>query len=225
MNATSTTERAELGGTARLILNAIKRRGQATVTELSGEFSLSGMAVRHHLATLRAKGLASSSQSRRGVGRPTEVFHLTERSAELFPQQYDRLANDILGTLESLGCHADEVFDARTRRKLEQHSQQLTGLPLEERVSVLAGILSDEGFLAEYERQGEEFVLTEHNCAVSKVAQQYQQMCQCELELIAQLLDANVERRQHMISGDFCCSYVIRPKSEPTIGSETRPTR
>ena len=87
---------------------------------------------------------------------------------------------------------------------------------------MLARILTEDGFLAESEAQGDEFILTEHNCAVNKVAQQFHQMCQCELTLISELLGADVERRQHIMGGDSCCSYVIRPLAPARKRSRTR---
>lgn len=203
-----------VGGTARGILNSLKRRGQATVVNLSDEFGLSGMAVRHHLFTLRAKGLVESTHERRGVGRPTEVFKLTELGDELFPRHYDKFATDILTSIQAIEGKekTDAIFDQRQRRQLEEHSKRLAGLPLNEKVLALARILTEDGFQADSEQRGDEFIITEHNCALNKVAQHFNKVCECELNLIAELLNADVTRKEHIVGGDHCCSYVIRPK-------------
>lgn len=205
-----------VSGTAGEILNSLKRRGSATVLELSEEFGLSGMAVRHHLTSLRGRGLVASTHERRGVGRPTEVFRLSELGHEVFPRHYDQLATDILLTIQSIEGKetTDRIFIERNRRQVEKHGKQLEGLPLEQKVSELARILTNDGFLADYERCGEEFVLTEHNCAVSRVAHNFNQVCDCELSLISELLEADVTRKQHLIGGDYCCSYVIKPRKK-----------
>ena len=206
--------------TARAILDTLKRRGQATVAELSQEFGLSGMAVRHHLSSLRAKGFVRSTHTRHGVGRPTEMFRLTELGDELFPRHYDQLANDILQTIASVEGKekTNAIFSHRKQRQLEQHCKQLEGLSLEQKVSEVARILTEDGFLADYEKQGDDYVLTEHNCALSKVADQFNQLCECELSLIAELLDADVTRKEHRIQGDHCCSYIIMPKAPSLTG-------
>jgi predicted ArsR family transcriptional regulator len=202
-------------GTARSILNSLKRRGTARVVELSEEFGMSGMAVRHHLASLRAKGLVASTHERRGVGRPTELFRLTEHGDELFPRHYDQLASDILETITSVDGKekTDQILGHRKQRQLDEHGRRLQGLTLDNKVSELARILTEEGYLAESAQHGDGYVLTEHNCAVSKVAQQFQQVCECEMHLIAELLDAEVIREQYKMAGDSCCSYVIKPKA------------
>lgn len=207
-------DQSSISGTARSILDLIKRLGQASVVSLSDELGLSGMAVRHHLSALRARGYIESTQERHGVGRPTEIFRLSEAGDELFPRHYDRLTTDILETIESTQGKekTGEILSERSQRQLRSHSARLAGLGLEARVAELARILTEEGFLADFAEDGDEFVLTERNCAVSNVARQYPQLCQCEMNLIAELLEADVTRKEHKFDGDHCCSYVIRAR-------------
>lgn len=204
-----------LSDTAHEILQSLKRRGEATVADLKEEFGLSAMAIRHHLSTLRIQGFIQSSYQRGGVGRPSEKFRLTELGDELFPRHYDRFANDILETIELVQGKAgtDEILSQRKQRQLEKCSERLEGKSLEYKVAEVARILTEDGFLADYEKHGDDFLLTERNCSVSRIADQFNQVCECELSLITELLEADVTRKEHRIKGDCCCSYIIRERT------------
>ncbi len=106
-----------------------------------------------------------------------------------------------------------EVFDWRRQRMENEARPRLAGRTLEERVRAVTQIQDEAGYMAEYESLPDQgFVIREHNCAICKVARRFPQACQKELELFQNLLDADVEREQHMAMGDAMCSYIIRPR-------------
>jgi predicted ArsR family transcriptional regulator len=54
------------------------------------------------------------------------------------------------------------------------------------------------------------FILREHNCPILKVAQQFDHPCRCEIDLLREILEANVERVNHIPDGDIACVYEIQ---------------
>ncbi|HEX2922718.1 MAG TPA: winged helix-turn-helix transcriptional regulator, partial [Chloroflexota bacterium] len=82
--------------TRRQILDILKRRGRATLEELSKEVALSPVTVRVHLSVLQRDDLVSVEEVRGKVGRPYFVYSLTEDAEELFPKRYHALANRLL---------------------------------------------------------------------------------------------------------------------------------
>src|SRR5437763_1017750 len=81
-------------------------------------------------------------------------------------------------------------------------------MPGPERIAELAGILDEDGYLAEHEPLPDGgYRVVEHNCAVLEVARRYGQACASELEFIRQALpEADVERVAHMMAGAFVCA-------------------
>ncbi|MNV72283.1 hypothetical protein D3C71_1653600 [compost metagenome] len=76
----------------------------------------------------------------------------------------------------------------------------------------LASIQNENGYMVEWSQSSEdEYVLSEHNCPITQVANTYQQACSCELKLFQNLLDANVERTACLAKGASKCVYVIKP--------------
>ncbi|HLZ08541.1 MAG TPA: hypothetical protein VKT80_08140, partial [Chloroflexota bacterium] len=59
------------------------------------------------------------------------------------------------------------------------------------------------------------FLLHQHNCPASCVAQKFPQIiCTAEIGFMRRLLGASVERTSWAINGDSTCSYLIRPQPE-----------
>jgi predicted ArsR family transcriptional regulator len=200
------------------ILKLLRQCGGMTASDLAREIGITSVAVRQHLDVLAASGLVAAATERRPIGRPRRVYSLTERADDLFPKAYHALANVILEQLQEREGAGGvlELFDGRRRWLERQYRPAVDGKGLEERVAAVAQIQEENGYMAEWEkREDGSFVLSEHNCPICKVACNFPQACQKEMELLANLLDADITREQHMLRGDRMCSYVIRSLPEP----------
>jgi predicted ArsR family transcriptional regulator len=208
------------GSTKDEIVKLLRQRGSLTAGDLAREVGITSVAVRQHLDVLTASGLVAAATERRPIGRPRRVYSLTERADELFPKAYHTLANVILEQLQERvgGGGVLELFDDRRRWLERQYRPRVEGKCLAERVATVAQIQEENGYMAEWEQRDDgSFVLREHNCPICKVACNFPQACQKEMELLANLLDADITREQHMARGDRMCSYVIRslPRPDP----------
>jgi DeoR family suf operon transcriptional repressor len=83
---------------------------------------------------------------------------------------------------------------------------ELAALPLQERASRLAALLSSLGYMAEAEAG----TLRERNCVIRGVAQRFPEVCAAEAKFLEEWLGAHVERTQHIASGAACCEYCIQ---------------
>ncbi len=62
---------------------------------------------------------------------------------------------------------------------------------------------------------GHQFILTEHNCAISNVAESFPSVCGHELEMFAAILpDCTVERTHWINKGAHQCGYLIKSRRE-----------
>lgn len=211
MNSTPTSRP---GDTRYKILHLLKVNGPKSVRELADALGLSSMGIRQNLISLEGAGLIHHYQEQRGVGRPQFIYALTkEGDEEHFPRAYAPELMGLLAAIEDLEGAAglDRIFEQRTEQLVEEYRGRMPGEDLEERVKGLASIRTEEGFMAEWEKEGEDsFVLREHNCAIYQVASSCEQLCTFEQELFCRVLDdAEITRESHILAGDPNCSYLI----------------
>ena len=206
--------------TRRLIVMTLRQRGGMTAAELAAELGITSMGVRRHLTTLERDRLVAYDLMQRGKGRPSYIYHLSERAENLFPKNYAQLANELLGYLSTRSGEdaVIELFVQRAQRRIRTAQLQLEGLSLADRVAGLAQFLSAEGYFADWQQVDEDtFLLSEHNCALRDVAEQFRAACSAELDFLqAMLPDADVVREQHMMAGEPRCRYRIQRHDETT---------
>jgi DeoR family transcriptional regulator, suf operon transcriptional repressor len=206
----------QLQPTRRKIVLALKQHGGLTAAELAEMLGITSMGVRRHLTTLERDKLVRYELVQRGKGRPSYVYRLSPQAENLFPKNYAQLANELLGYLadDAGDSTVIQLFDRRAQRRIRNAQVQLAGKPLGERVAGLAHLLSNEGYLAEFEQVDEKtFWLLEHNCAVHDVAHEFTAACDSEITFLrAVLSDATVTREHHMMGGELMCAYRIESR-------------
>ncbi len=205
-------ERKEQGTTRQNILQLLRRYGQMTALELSGELQIGAVGVRQHLALLERDGLVQICGLRRSIGRPSHLYELTPEAEEHFPKRYDQLAIELMDYLAAHGGGeaVGQALHARRQAIVRNIAPRLAGKPRAEQVAELAHILAEQGYMCEYEQLADgSFVLIEHNCPVDCVARRYSQLCVQELELYQDLLGVPITREATMAEGDLCCRYHI----------------
>lgn len=209
----------QLQPTRRKIVMALKQHGGLTAAELAEMLGITSMGVRRHLTTLERDKLVRYELVQRGKGRPSYVYRLSSQAENLFPKNYAPLANELLGYLANEEGEGTviKLFERRAERRIRNAQSQLADKTFAERVQGLAQILDNEGYLAEWEQEGDgTFWLREHNCAVHDVAQEFSAACNSELSFLQAVLpEATVTREHHMMGGAMMCAYRIEPQVQP----------
>lgn len=199
--------------TRKLILTMLKTRGTLTVNDMAKELGITEMAVRRHLNTLERDSLIESKLVRQAMGRPTNMYSLTELADDLFPKKYHHLTLDLLDelTAEAGQEKVDLLFEKRKDKLISRYERRMEGKQLEERVAELAEIQNTNGYMVQWERdENGQYIFQEHNCPISQVANKYNHACQCELTMFEHLLKAGVERTECLAKGGTKCVYVIK---------------
>lgn len=195
--------------TRQVILTLMKTRGERSVAELAQQLGVTEMAVRRHLNVMERDGLVRTKLVRQAMGRPMNVYTLSDEADDLFPKKYHHLALDLLEELEA--AEVEALFAKRQRKLYQRYQERMQGKALPERVQELAGIQNANGYMVEWRETGPGlYELSEHNCPISQVATPYQQACSCELALFRQLLEAEVERTECLAKGGGKCVYRIQ---------------
>lgn len=200
----------ERSSTRSEILGLIKTHGEMTVKELSKEIGITTMGVRQHLATLERESLVECRMQRQKVGRPVQIYSLTEEAEEFFPSGYVRLALSILDVLAEMDGpeKVSQLLKRRTQKMLGDYRERMKGLSLREKFEVLAKLRDEEGCMCEVVvGMDGKCSLIEHHCPIAMVSRKYPDMCSFELELFEKSLGTKLVREEHMASGGKRCAY------------------
>lgn len=204
------------------ILQHLLKQGQATAQQLADTLDVTPQAIRRHLKDLEGEGLIVHQQVQTGMGRPQHVYELSREGRDRFSADYGEFAVSFLDTLtQTLGQEqASSVLRKHWERKALEYRQRLGNGSLRDRVANLVELRQAEGYMAEWypleESDSEsgsksQFMLAEHNCAISHVASSFPSVCDHELEMFAAALqDCIVERTHWIINGEHRCGYLIK---------------
>ncbi|NEO27702.1 MAG: iron-sulfur cluster biosynthesis transcriptional regulator SufR [Kamptonema sp. SIO4C4] len=200
------------------ILQYLLKQGQATAHELAEALDISPQATRKHLKDLEKSELIEHQSVQGGMGRPQHHYFLSREGKEYFPHRYGEFTVSFLDTLvETVGEEqVGVVLRKQWERKAAEYRQFLGKRPLKERVELLVQLRQDEGYMAELhpvEGNEDDFMFSEHNCAISEVAESFPTVCGHELEMFEAILpDCTVERTHWLNDGEHRCGYLIRAK-------------
>lgn len=201
----------------RKVLYILKILGSAGLEDLSKRMKISRMGVHKHLTDLQDRGLVASSEVRKGVGRPTMRYSLTNGGKSIFPKAYGQIATFALDYLEkNLGKIAVEnVLRERQSELLDKYHEVLKNLDFDQKVDTLAGLRDEEGYIAESKKTGKKsdrHVLLEYNCPIIMVAEKHWEACSIEAELFEKVLDAEIKATHRAAKGDSICKFSIKRK-------------
>jgi len=103
----------------------------------------------------------------------------------------------------------NKVFRGRMKSQLQTYQQRLQAKNLPERVKELSRIRDEEGYMARCGENDTDYILIEHNCPISVIAEEYPHVCEIELALFRQSLGTKVYRVEHLMQGSHRCCYRI----------------
>lgn len=196
------------------VMVQLKRAQPLTSKELAARLGVSLNAARHHLKELEAEGLVRYERSHRGVGAPAFSYRLSPAGEALFPRRYQETLTDLLDQIvEREGREAAVgLLEARLAELAARLKTELEGLAPDDRLAAVARLRSEQGYMAEASAGEAAGVLTEHNCAIQAVAERFPEICAAEARFLAEVLGAEVDRREHILSGCAACEYHVRFK-------------
>jgi predicted ArsR family transcriptional regulator len=191
------------------IVEVLKRRSQASVTELSQALGLTPVTIRHHLESLVKDEVVSDPIPRRklGPGRPEMVYGLTPRADELTPRNYGELCACLLRVLDGTPveppaslAHAGASLGARagagTRRP---------GL------RAVVAFLEARGYYPSLEEGESGSVVVLANCPYLEVSRAMPHFCSFDVALLESALGAKVSAESSIAHHDPACRLRISP--------------
>lgn len=199
------------------ILRILKMEGEVSASHLADKLGVTKEGARLHLVRLAGEGLVDVETKSGGVGRPVSYYSLSQKGLSNFPNAHAQITVDLIQSIRSLlGENAlDLLIRDREKRVYSQYDEAMKeAVTIEERLARLSDIRSEEGYMAEWKKVNDEYFLIENHCPICAAATECQQFCRAELSNFQQLMGDNfeVDRVQHIISGEPRCKYRIRSK-------------
>jgi predicted ArsR family transcriptional regulator len=199
--------------TRDLVLRTLLTQPRCTVIELAEKVGISPISVRHHIANLEADGLIGCEDERHGVGRPRQVFFLTETGAEQFPTRYIRLTIRLLEHLKETMPEAmvNTLFTKMAVDLAKDLSEgtETKNLSMKERLNLVKDLLKREGFSIEWEQLEDGYQIHEASCPYYYIGQNHPEVCAVDQILISTVLSVPAEKVKCILNGDNNCTYVI----------------
>lgn len=200
------------GEASERVARSLLESGPATAAEVASRLGMTPAAVRRPLSSLVAAGLVESAaeapygpRTRRGRGRPSRVYSLTQSGRAACDQAYDDLALAALQFLaETQGRQAVAEFARRRARSVVGGvGQSITSVV--DRFNA-AGFAAEASALVSGQHQ-----MCQHHCPVVDAAREFPELCDAEAEAIADALGRHVTRLATLAHGDGVCTALIGP--------------
>lgn len=194
----------------------LKMHGALSSSALGKRLGITGEAVRQQLVRLAGQGLVAATSEARGVGRPQQLWDLTDAAQARFPDTHADLTARLLDIIRThMGEAAlDTIINVREAETRARYQSELAGKQeLREKVAALAALRSEEGYMADWrEAKDGSFVLSENHCPICAAAAACAGFCRAELEVFRTALgpSVSIERAEHILSGGRRCTYLIR---------------
>lgn len=228
------------------ILEILKEQHSgATVAELAELLKMAPVSVRHHLDILQGDNLICVERLERkgNVGRPQQVYALTEEANGYFPNNFAALAGGLVGQIKQMlppdkvPCAfraiaqemAAEFFEEKWSNCSDDSSQRPL---LERKLEEIAAFLTERGYLARWElvavndklggaetgddKTGDEqfvYLLHKYNCPYAGVSSEHSELCLMDQTLMNELTGCDCERLESLANGASCCTYRLGAES------------
>ncbi len=196
------------------ILELLKKTGFMSVNDLTEQLNITHMAIRKHLSQLEKDRLIQSSELKQPMGRPLQLYSLTDKGERLFPKNYEGITLEFLHDIEKMNGKKviENLFKKREERLTEEISARLANLSGSDKIRELVHIQNEKGYMADFSQLKEDsFELVEHNCPILAVAKEYTVACNCETRMFQEVLkNAKVTRTSCKTEGDHACKFSIQ---------------
>jgi predicted ArsR family transcriptional regulator len=195
----------------------LRHKNGLTVDQLGTHLQVTRNAIRQHLATLVNDGLIQAGETKATIGRPTQLYVLSEKGRELFPRQYSWLAQLMVDSVKQ-ETGADGLrkrLNAMGAKVGAQLRAQHPGLKTrQDRVLKLAELMEGLGYSTAGTTVLDPSVISADNCVFHDMAQKDPEVCQFDLALLSAFTDSRVDHQECMVRGGHVCRFKFKPKGD-----------
>jgi DeoR family suf operon transcriptional repressor len=201
----------EAKSTRERVLYTLLTHEKCTINDMAEAVNINPISVRHHITKLESDGLVDSVEEKHGVGRPRRVYFLSELGQEHFPTRYLRLTLRLLEQLKDSMPQpmVDKLFMQMAQEVANEYKSDLDGLSMNQRLDLLTGLLTNEGFTVDWELHGDLIHIRESSCPYIHIGQDHPEVCNLDQTLISTLLNVPAQKIKCRLHGDTHCTYIV----------------
>lgn len=200
--------------TKEKILNLLKKEVKLTVNELAEFLDITHMAVRKHLITLEKDGLIIIKEVKQPMGRPIQIYSLSEKAEAHFPKNYEGISLEFLYDIRELygNQSIQHIFDKREERLTKEYDPRMHNKTGSEKVAEMVKIQNEKGYMADFSQIDETtYELIEYNCPILSIAKEFKTACRCETNMMKNVLGTDeISRTCCRAEGDSFCTFVVK---------------
>jgi predicted ArsR family transcriptional regulator len=191
------------------IVEVLKRRRQASVTELSQALGLTPVTIRHHLDSLFEDDVVSQPVPRRksGPGRPEMVYGLTARADHLTPRNYGELCSCLLQVLDRAQGDPGSAL-AQAGAALGAQASTCRGRT---KLEAALNFLEPRGYYPSVDEDESGAVVVLANCPYLEVSRARPDFCRFDLALLERALGVRVSAESSIAAHDAACRLRVGP--------------
>lgn len=191
------------------MLELLRRRGPLGISELSTAMSVTSTAVRQRLTRLMAQGLVTRELTKRGRGRPSHCYLLTEKARRQAGQNFSDLAMALWEELRAVkNIEIRRGLMRRIAGRLsEAYRGQTLGTSLAERMDSVKKVFADRNVGLEVDRSRALPVLLVHDCPYPELAALDRGVCTMEKMLFENLVGQDLKLAECRLDGHTCCEF------------------
>lgn len=215
---------AQDGHTRGAIIRLLLESGPITASRIGEQLGLSAAGVRRHLDALieagDAEAHAAAAWQQEGRGRPAKRYRMTAAGRAKLEHTYDDLASAAMRQLREIG--GEEAIRTFARRRIDTILADVDKAPSDGDSDVqaaadrIADALTSAGYATTTTRVGGPIrgvQICQHHCPVSHVAEEFPELCEAELEAMAEVLGTHIQRLATIVNGDFACTTHVPLKA------------
>ena len=196
-------------------LKLLKTRGPQSSSVLAGQLGITIEGARFQLTRMQEEGLVEATHTSKGVGRPIQIWNLTTKGHQHFPDKHEAFSGELLESMQEIldPAQMNAIISLREKKANQKYLEALKDIPgLEEKIARLAELRNSDGYLAEWNKEENGFILIENHCPICAAAQKCADLCDAEMKTFKEIFGegVTVERVDHIIAGARRCAYKIR---------------
>ncbi len=197
------------------LLNLLRKRGSAGISELVESLGVTATAVRQRLNRLMEEDLICREEVvRGGRGRPSHRYQLTDKGLRASGNNYADLVDVLWAEIRSID---DPTIRAgllkRIAMQLAERAGEIPGDTLEEKMQRLADLMQERHIPFEVDKSGDLPVLTAVACPYPELVEHDKSICAMERMLFSEVLGETMKLTDCRPHGDSCCSF--QPSGTP----------
>ncbi|MEX2316375.1 MAG: MarR family transcriptional regulator [Pirellulales bacterium] len=193
----------------KTLLDAMRRQGAVTISELVAEMGVTATAVRQRLGRLMADGLVCRETERQARGRPNHRYLLTEKGEQESGTNFNDLAVVLWEEIKAVDDPAVRrgLLKRIAERFVAKYRNAIDGPTLSERMESMARLMGERNTPFEVNTKGELPVLSALACPYPELAKMDRGVCTMEKLMLSEVLGENMRLSECRLDGASCCTF------------------